>query len=76
MTQNILTLGSAAPAALPPSAPALPAPSAGLLPASATVAPQAFVDLFRALGLASPDVVVGEASTQRTDADKIGRAHV
>lgn len=69
MTQNILTLGSAAPAALPPSAPALPAPSAGLLPVSATVAPQAFVDLFRALGLASPDVVVGEASTQRTDAD-------
>ena len=71
MTQNILTLGSAAPATLPPSAPVLPAPSAGLLPASATVAPQAFVDLFRALGLASPDVV-GEASTQRTDTDRPG----
>lgn len=72
MTQNILTLGSAAPATLPTSAPALPAPSAGLLLTSATSAPQAFVDLFRALGLASPDVVVGEASTQRTDTDMPG----
>jgi flagellar hook-length control protein FliK len=69
MTQNILTLGSAVQAALPPSAPALPAPSAGLLPTSPTAAPQAFVDLFRALGLASPDVGGGEASTQRMDAD-------
>lgn len=52
MTQSILTLTPATPPASPP---VLPAPAAGLLTAANAAAPLPFVDVFRALGLASAD---------------------
>lgn len=52
MTQSILTLAPAT-AAFPTSTPVLPAPPAGLLTAANAATPLPFVDVFRALGLAS-----------------------